>query len=208
MAEAFRRGDVGAIWAEMTPEMQAAIGSEAAFGQVRADLRPFGEEAAVVSERVTREGAFAVYERVGAVDGGSGAAADPGELRRRRAGGRVLGAVPAGGGGEPVLDYRTKAALRLPFDGAWRVYWGGRTIEENYHAADAGQRSSRSISWSRRRARAMPGDAVGSRELPVLGPAESSRRRRGVAVAGGGDRLPDQAIGATRSAKPGGQPRA
>ena len=35
MAEAFRRGDVGAIWAEMTPEMQAAIGSEAAFGQVR-----------------------------------------------------------------------------------------------------------------------------------------------------------------------------
>lgn len=37
-------------------------------------------------------------------------------------------------------DYVTQAALRLPFDGEWFVFWGGRSIEENYHAAVADQR--------------------------------------------------------------------
>ena len=34
----------------------------------------------------------------------------------------------------PYLDYETKADLRLPFEGDWFVFWGGRTVEENYHA--------------------------------------------------------------------------
>lgn len=37
-------------------------------------------------------------------------------------------------------DYLTKAPLRLPFDGEWFVFWGGRTVEENYHAATVDQR--------------------------------------------------------------------
>lgn len=38
------------------------------------------------------------------------------------------------------LDYATKTAFRLPFEGEWTVYWGGRTLEQNYHAANASQR--------------------------------------------------------------------
>ncbi|HKM43755.1 MAG TPA: M23 family metallopeptidase [Limnochordia bacterium] len=38
------------------------------------------------------------------------------------------------------LDYETKTTLRLPFDDKWYVFWGGRTIEQNYHAADISQR--------------------------------------------------------------------
>jgi len=38
------------------------------------------------------------------------------------------------------LDYTTKTDLRLPFDNEWVVYWGGRTIVENYHAAYSDQR--------------------------------------------------------------------
>ena len=38
------------------------------------------------------------------------------------------------------LEYRTKTALQLPFDGAWYVFWGGRTVAENYHAAAPDQR--------------------------------------------------------------------
>lgn len=38
------------------------------------------------------------------------------------------------------LDYETRTPLRLPFDGEWYVVWGGRTLEENYHAADVAQR--------------------------------------------------------------------
>jgi murein DD-endopeptidase MepM/ murein hydrolase activator NlpD len=38
------------------------------------------------------------------------------------------------------LDYRTKTALRLPFEGEWRVFWGGRTLSQNHHAAIRAQR--------------------------------------------------------------------
>src|SRR5258708_13229986 len=50
------------------------------------------------------------------------------------------------GGTPPVAaptrfaDYVTKTTLHLPFDGEWFVFWGGRTIEENYHAIAIDQR--------------------------------------------------------------------
>jgi hypothetical protein len=38
------------------------------------------------------------------------------------------------------LDYQTKTPLRLPFDGAWFVVWGGRTLAQNRHASSPDQR--------------------------------------------------------------------
>jgi murein DD-endopeptidase MepM/ murein hydrolase activator NlpD len=38
------------------------------------------------------------------------------------------------------LDYQTKTPLRLPFDEEWYVVWGGRSIEQNYHAKAPDQR--------------------------------------------------------------------
>jgi hypothetical protein len=38
------------------------------------------------------------------------------------------------------LEYRTKTDLRLPFDEEWTVYWGGRAVAQNYHAATVDQR--------------------------------------------------------------------
>lgn len=38
------------------------------------------------------------------------------------------------------LEYETKTPLRLPFDGDWYVFWGGRTVDQNYHAAHRDQR--------------------------------------------------------------------
>jgi murein DD-endopeptidase MepM/ murein hydrolase activator NlpD len=38
------------------------------------------------------------------------------------------------------LDYVTHTALRLPFEGAWTVAWGGRTLAQNQHAATRDQR--------------------------------------------------------------------
>ena len=37
-------------------------------------------------------------------------------------------------------DYQTKTDLRPPFTGEWFVFWGGRTVEQNYHAAYVDQR--------------------------------------------------------------------
>lgn len=38
------------------------------------------------------------------------------------------------------LDYRTKTALALPFDGEWMVLWGGHTTRDNYHVTMSDQR--------------------------------------------------------------------
>jgi murein DD-endopeptidase MepM/ murein hydrolase activator NlpD len=38
------------------------------------------------------------------------------------------------------LDYQTKTNLRLPFNGAWVVLWGGRSTLDNYHAPAPDQR--------------------------------------------------------------------
>lgn len=38
------------------------------------------------------------------------------------------------------LDYKTQTRLRLPFDGEWFVFWGGRSLDENYHAVAVDQR--------------------------------------------------------------------
>jgi len=38
------------------------------------------------------------------------------------------------------LDYQTKTHLSLPFNNSWYVVWGGRTINDNYHASLTDQR--------------------------------------------------------------------
>jgi hypothetical protein len=38
------------------------------------------------------------------------------------------------------LDYVTKTELHLPFRDEWFVFWGGRTLADNYHAASKSQR--------------------------------------------------------------------
>lgn len=71
-----------------------------------------------------------------------------------RVAGALLGPVfeldetEAAGGGAPRIREPTYATdeivprtgLRLPFEGEWSVFWGGRTLTENYHRASPGQR--------------------------------------------------------------------
>ena len=40
----------------------------------------------------------------------------------------------------PYLNYETKTALELPFNEEWWVFWGGRDVADNYHAAHPIQR--------------------------------------------------------------------
>src|SRR5204863_8778709 len=37
-------------------------------------------------------------------------------------------------------DYQTKTRLQLPFDDQWFVFWGGRTVQQNYHVIAKDQR--------------------------------------------------------------------
>jgi murein DD-endopeptidase MepM/ murein hydrolase activator NlpD len=43
-------------------------------------------------------------------------------------------------------DYKTKTPLKLPFSGQWKVFWGGRTMKDNYHAGYVDQRFAYDIS--------------------------------------------------------------
>ena len=53
----------------------------------------------------------------------------------------AIGAQDAGVEAEtPYLEYRPRTVLRVPFAGEWFVFWGGRTVGENYHAAYPHQR--------------------------------------------------------------------
>ena len=137
----FQKGDLDALWESMTEEMHQALGSTHALKDLRAALEGrFGPEEEVLSEDVGEEAGYRVYARTAR------------HQRNMRplstrfmydAEGRVAGFFT-----QPVeeaaqsrfLDYKTRASLRLPFDGDWHVYWGGRSIDENYHAVDRAQR--------------------------------------------------------------------
>lgn len=202
IAEDFLAGRTDAIWDRMTPGMQAAIGNGDALEQLAKTVRKdFGATAKVVSEEVGRAGEHEVYRRI------STSAASGLRLLTQVAfapDGRIAGFEVRP---EPVaaesrfLDYRTKADLRLPFEGTWTVYWGGRGIENNYHAADPAQRFATDFVVEKDGAThgGEGGDpaAYYCWDRPILSPAD------GRIVTAVGDR-PDQPIGTTDTVHPAG----
>jgi murein DD-endopeptidase MepM/ murein hydrolase activator NlpD len=129
------------LWPVFSPELGAAIGGEAGLRAFRAQVgAQLGAERRVVDERVTEDGPARTYvrqaefENYGSVVEVAWALGDGGVVhgfwvRPRRE------AAPS-----RFLEYETKTPLRLPFDGEWAVYWGGRTVEQNYHAVAVDQR--------------------------------------------------------------------
>ncbi len=137
----FYAGDMASIWQHMTRQMREALGSEGGlrdFGnKVEHDV---GSEISVIAERVESVAGFRTYTRQSKFS----KIASPiivswsFDAEDRIAGFYVRPQQqPAP---SPYLDYDTQAYLRLPFDGEWLVFWGGRTVEQNYHAAVRDQR--------------------------------------------------------------------
>lgn len=142
LTEAFYEERTGVIWERFDDNMKKAIGGEeqlAAFaGQVRAQ---FGGEKHVTDERVLEHQSYRVYRRTVLFE-------ESGSLpfwvqwafddQGRVAGFFVRQAQQAAASEHE--DYETRADLRLPFEGQWYVFWGGREIEQNYHAVSTDQR--------------------------------------------------------------------
>jgi len=140
-SEAFLRNDLQPLWEEMTPEMEGALVSPKELERFRTELETrYGIEEEVTDEETRREGSYVVYQRTS-------------RWTRSKAPilmqwttdseGKIAGffvreiSFPAE---SRFLDYDTKASLRLPFDGEWFVFWGGRSYGQNYHVADRAQR--------------------------------------------------------------------
>ncbi|HVI59987.1 MAG TPA: M23 family metallopeptidase [Luteimonas sp.] len=193
LSRLFLARDTAAVWARMGAPMREALGSADALAQFRAQLaRDLGEEQSLLDEQAGAQSGLQVYIRVARWS----KAPMPIEMQWAvDAQGQVQGffvrpkpeAAPS-----PHLDYRTRAHLRLPFDGAWYVFWGGRTIEQNYHAAVRGQRFAydlvKRVDGSTHRGDGKALDDYYCWNQPILAPADAT-------VLEAVDGLPDQAIG-------------
>ena len=142
-AAAFFARETHALWERFTPPLRAKVGSEEGMAAFRASAeKQLGTESAVLSERVERTSGLAIYIRIAKYE----RIAAPIKMVIGFDSDRnisAFGIAPEGKlAAAPTTksDYRTRAALHLPFEGAWNVAWGGRTIEQNQHAATTDQR--------------------------------------------------------------------
>lgn len=145
LTQAFYADQIEKVWARMDAKMQSALKSRAALAAFRAQIRSqLGNESAVLNESVSTEQGVSVYRRRVRFE------KIPNDIIVMwafSADGRVAGfrinpdqSAPPSAAPSAHLDYVTKSTLRLPFDDTFFVFWGGRTIEQNYHAVDANQR--------------------------------------------------------------------
>jgi Peptidase family M23 len=139
-ATLFYGGKLELLFAKFAPDMQKAVPFTAlreGWDQIEQTI---GRETKVLEENVRPEQGFEVYVRISSFE----KAAKPQRTEiSLDAAGMVLGfsiqaeKLPASSN---FLEYKTKTVLRLPFTEDWFVGWGGRTLEQNYHAAYPDQR--------------------------------------------------------------------
>ncbi|WP_417580423.1 peptidoglycan DD-metalloendopeptidase family protein [Pelagibacterium sp.] len=140
-SEAFLSGQLDLIWEDMTEQMHDGLGSLEAFSdfhqQVTAQL---GQEATILDEEATTQDGYSIYTRIAQWSSSDTPIVMQFSFDTE---GMIAGffiqpepqAAPSA-----HLDYQTPSDLRLPFDGQWYVFWGGRDVADNYHAADPAQR--------------------------------------------------------------------
>jgi len=137
----FLAKDLDSLWEAMTPEMQQALGSIEAFHEFRNQLEAnFGEEVGPVSEETVATQGIDIYTRRAPWSKSSAPLLMQWTFDQE---GHISGFFVRESpqvADSNFMEYQTKAALRLPFGGNWFVYWGGRELAQNYHAADKGQR--------------------------------------------------------------------
>ena len=140
-SEAFLAGDIAGVWEDMAPPMQEAFGTIEGLQQFRDTLtRDFGEEVEVMSEQVQPGEGVEAYLRMS-----RWSKIEPPLLMQwvfdpqQKIVGFLVQPMPVLAESR-FLEYETQAELHLPFTGEWFVVWGGRTLEQNYHAADRAQR--------------------------------------------------------------------
>ncbi len=200
--ERFFAGETAALWSAMNEEMRSALGSEQALAAFRTQVgAQLGEEREILSEDVSDAGGYATYRRMARFEKVEAPVVVQFSFD---AAGKIAGffvrPVPEPAPSEHE-DYRTKADLRLPFEGEWTVVWGGRTPVENYHVVDAAQRFAYDLlvtkDGSTRR-----GESEGPEDFYCWGKKIVSPAAGTVTAAVDG--LPDQAPGAMDPGNPAG----
>lgn len=138
---AFQSGDLEALWSGMTIDMQEAFGTTEAFASFRTAIAEgFGSEDMLIDEQAVHAQGYGLYVRTSLFQPSGAVLVTQWAFDAEdRIAGFVVQPQPEAAQSR-FLDYEAQADLRLPFDGEWFVFWGGRSITENYHAAHPAQR--------------------------------------------------------------------
>lgn len=199
LVAAFNGDQAETLIDRMTPQMREAVVSGEALEALRDEVEATWGAEKEATEQLFRESAYTIYVRRGVHEQSDVPLITQFSFDREGniAGFFVRGATPPAP--SRFEAYETKATLRLPFDGEWYVYWGGRTAEDNYHAVDPGQRYAidflvKEKNWSHAGEGKSPSDFY-CWGRPVLAPAD------GTVVTAVND-LPDQMIGASDPQNP------
>jgi murein DD-endopeptidase MepM/ murein hydrolase activator NlpD len=202
LTQRFYAGELAPLWHSMTDALRDALGGRDELTAFRARvLDELGTEQQLLEERQSEQGGIDVYRRLARFSNDRRPVSITFSLdeRGKIAGFRVEPALVAAP--SPHLDYRTRARLSLPFSGAWHVFWGGRTLAQNYHAASREQRFA--YDFVVRRSGTTHAGSGGRNEdyycwqRPVLAPA-------GAQVVAAVDRHPDQPPGSSDPEHPAG----
>ncbi len=195
------RAESGPLWTVFDDAMRAAMGDSVRFdAMLTAMLVETGALEGVLEERVDRERTMWVYRArcrfakseeplvllvAFAPDGRvSGLAVQPDTPQE----------YPS-----TKMDHQTETVLDLPFRGEWFVVWGGRYIDDNYHAASKSQRFAMDFVVLKND-ETHGGDGTRLADYycygqEVLAPGEGT-------VVWACDSLPDQEIGTRNAAQP------
>jgi hypothetical protein len=199
------RGETNGLWAEFNERMRKAVQDSVSYATMSRTIHgQIGRVDSVLSEDVSEKDSLIVvrmrcrFERLsvpGILTVGFDAAGRIGSMTIRP------DAAEPKEYPSPYLDYEPRTRFELPFKGEWLVFWGGRTLGENYHAASRAQRFAHDLVMVRD-GKTHPDSSTALASYycygqPILAPAP------GVVVIAV-DSLPDQPIGSRDMVHPGG----
>jgi Peptidase family M23 len=197
--QAFYDGNLDRMWPRLSGAFKAAVGSLENFLATREQmLAQLGTQKSVVSEEMGKAPQCDVFTRVATFE------KMPGELLVQLVFDRDsiygFGIRPKPGlAPSDYLDYTTKTELHFPFAEDSYIFWGGRTLEQNYHAQARDQRFAYDI-MVRKNGSSHDGDGSRAEQYycwgrPILAPAAG-------AVVEAVDSLPDMTPGEMNPRQP------
>ena len=141
LTQALYRGELAEIWKRLSPAARSLAEGPSRLELLRTTWKnTFGKETKVLDEKTDALAGSRRYLRIATFDKAKTPVAIPWNFDRN---GEIsaLGVRPeAKEAPAPHADEPPKVTLRLPFDGEWTVWWGGRTVWTNFHAVNANQR--------------------------------------------------------------------
>jgi hypothetical protein len=128
------------LWERLSAPMREVFGGLSGLKSFRQQAgAQLGPETAIISETTESAGNDRVYTRTAHFQN----VPDPILVRWSfDPNGSVTGFLVTAAKEAPseYLEYETRTSLRLPFEGEWHVFWGGRSLSQNYHAKAKDQR--------------------------------------------------------------------